>query len=425
MEDPALVPASDEDILQNGVCCWLIRFTVRIFYILVMYFLIEYYHGFLSEDFDVKQHACQLLQGAIVSEQLAKLSEGKISGFFVYSTWTYHFDCVTGLSLLDNKIHSQVSEHYEDLLQQASGIDTLESVISMMQTHIQVAFPDLFFVWFLPKSFNHRLIQQGFLLSADALKNRVNEPHSKLKMQTVMLSRLQLSCELLRRIIRILSLSRRLEVQLQAGSKEIVKTAQTLHELGMLFIKLKLKMSLHCHMFFLLDQLSKDVDLTGVEIIEKDQKLIHQARIEVEKQAKSMLRRGLEGLNHSQVRTPLLWKGVEIPKAHFFRLELLCKCFTIWKCCNQLLNLSWKTPERIFTRTWKKHLMLKICHHSYHPVLPTQTENSKALEEFPCLSLAAVQHLELLYGLIWKNLWTKYSVAVHRYETLQNGCTPV
>jgi len=51
-----------------------------------MYFLIEYYHGFLSEDFDVKQHACQLLQGAIVSEQLAKLSEGKISGFFVYST---------------------------------------------------------------------------------------------------------------------------------------------------------------------------------------------------------------------------------------------------------------------------------------------------------------------------------------------------
>ena len=47
-----------------------------------------------------------------------------------------------------------------------------------------------------------------------------------------MLSRLQLSCELLRRIIRILSLSKRLQVQLQAGSKEITKTAQTLSELG-------------------------------------------------------------------------------------------------------------------------------------------------------------------------------------------------
>jgi hypothetical protein len=47
-----------------------------------------------------------------------------------------------------------------------------------------------------------------------------------------MLSRLQLSCELLRRIIRILSLSKRLQVQLQAGPKEITKTAQTLSELG-------------------------------------------------------------------------------------------------------------------------------------------------------------------------------------------------
>jgi len=218
MEDSTLGSVAEEDILQN-----------------------EYYHGFLSDNFDVKQHACQLLQGAIVSEQLAKLSEG--------------------LLLLDKKIHNQVSDHYEDLLQQASGIETLESVISMMQTHIQ-----------------------GFLLSAETLKNKVNEPHSKLKMQTVMLSRLQLSCELLRRIIRILSLSKRLKVQLQAGSKEIVKTAQTLHEL---------------------DQLTKDVDLTGVEIIEKDQKLIHQARIEVEKQAESMLRKGLEALNQSQVGTAL------------------------------------------------------------------------------------------------------------------------
>lgn len=49
------------------------------------------------------------------------------------------------------------------------------------------------------------------------------------------------------------------------------------------------------------DQLSKDVDLSGVEIIEKDQKLILQARIDVDKQAKSMLQRGLESQNQSQV----------------------------------------------------------------------------------------------------------------------------
>lgn len=38
-----------------------------------------------------------------------------------------------------------------------------------------------------------------------------------------------------------------------------------------------------------------------MDIIEKDQKLIFQARIEVEKQAKVMLQRGLEVQNQSQV----------------------------------------------------------------------------------------------------------------------------
>ncbi|XP_046635816.1 conserved oligomeric Golgi complex subunit 5-like [Daphnia pulicaria] len=211
-------PVKNEDILEN-----------------------EFYHQFLSEKFDVKEHASQVLQGSIVSEQLAKLADG--------------------LSLLDKAIQNQVSEHYEDLLKHASGIETLENVLSMMQNHIQ-----------------------GFSASIERLKTRISEPHNKLQTQTLMLSRLQLSCELLRRIIRILSLSKRLQVQLQAGPKEITKTAQTLSEL---------------------DQLSKDVDLSGVEIIEKDQKLILQARIEVEKQAKVMLQKGLEAQNQSQVGTAL------------------------------------------------------------------------------------------------------------------------
>lgn len=57
------------------------------------------------------------------------------------------------------------------------------------------------------------------------------------------------------------------------------------------------KFASFCH----LDQLTKDVDLSGVEIIEKDQKFIYQARIEVEKQAKVMLHKGLEAQNQSQV----------------------------------------------------------------------------------------------------------------------------
>ena len=45
----------------------------------------------------------------------------------------------------------------------------------------------------------------------------------------------------------------------------------------------------------------KDMDLSGIEVIEKDHKSIASARMEVEKQAKAMLQKGLEGLNQSQV----------------------------------------------------------------------------------------------------------------------------
>ena len=68
----------------------------------------------------------------------------------------------------------------------------------------------------------------------DRLKAKINEPHSKLKSQALILGRLQVSCDLLRRIVRILSLSKRLEGQVQAGTKEITKAAQTLNELGTL-----------------------------------------------------------------------------------------------------------------------------------------------------------------------------------------------
>lgn len=45
----------------------------------------------------------------------------------------------------------------------------------------------------------------------------------------------QVACDLLRRIIRILYLTKRLQGQLQGGSREITKAAQSLNELGKFF----------------------------------------------------------------------------------------------------------------------------------------------------------------------------------------------
>ena len=104
------------------------------------YLIAEFYHQFLSQNFDVKEHASQVLQGSIVSEQLAKLTEGMITSDSERWIIPYSNCCklFLGLNLLDKTIHKQVSEHYEDLLKHASGIETLENVIVLMQSHIQV-----------------------------------------------------------------------------------------------------------------------------------------------------------------------------------------------------------------------------------------------------------------------------------------------
>lgn len=48
---------------------------------------------------------------------------------------------------------------------------------------------------------------------------------------------MQETCDLLRRIIRIMYLTKRLRTQLQGGAREITKAAQSLNELGMILCK--------------------------------------------------------------------------------------------------------------------------------------------------------------------------------------------
>uniref|UniRef100_A0A672T9Y1 Conserved oligomeric Golgi complex subunit 5 n=1 Tax=Sinocyclocheilus grahami TaxID=75366 RepID=A0A672T9Y1_SINGR len=189
----------------------------------------ECYTDFLKEDFDVKTYTAQAIHHAVIAEQLAKLAEG--------------------ISQLDKELHCQVVARHEDLLAQATGIESLEGVIF------------------------HYLI-----------RTKIVDPYNKIVSRTAQLARLQVACDLLRRIIRILYLSKRLQGQLQGGSREITKAAQSLNEL---------------------DYLSQGVDLSGIDVIENDLLFISRARLEVENQAKRLLEQGMEIQNPSQVGTAL------------------------------------------------------------------------------------------------------------------------
>ncbi|XP_065739810.1 conserved oligomeric Golgi complex subunit 5 isoform X6 [Phocoena phocoena] len=154
----------------------------------------ECYSDFLNEDFDVKTYTSRSIHQAVIAEQLAKLAQG--------------------ISQLDKELHLQVVARHEDLLAQATGIESLEGVLQMMQTRIGAL--------------------QG---AVDRMKAKIVEPYNKIVARTAQLARLQVACDLLRRIIRILYLSKRLQGQLQGGSREITKAAQSLSELASMFLK--------------------------------------------------------------------------------------------------------------------------------------------------------------------------------------------
>ncbi|KAG7169758.1 Conserved oligomeric Golgi complex subunit 5-like [Homarus americanus] len=199
------------------------------------------YAPFLADDFDVQSHASQLVQGVIIAEQLNKLT--------------------LGINRLEREIESQVGSHYEDLLSQATGVETLEDVLNTMHTRIQT-----------------------LLAGVERLRVRVVDPYQRVERHTLVLGRLQATCELLRRVIRCLMLSQRLQQQLSSEPRDITKAAISLSEL---------------------DHLGRDVDLTGLEVLERDQRLVRQARSDVEKQAVVMMDRGMELQNQTQVGTAL------------------------------------------------------------------------------------------------------------------------
>lgn len=146
------------------------------------------FQQFLADDFDVKAVTSSAVQLSAVAEHLTKLS--------------------AGIALLDKALHHQVSNHYEDLLSQATEIETFEGVL--LSVHQQI---------------------QSLLLSADKLRSKIVEPYEAISGLTRKLRRLHIVCDLLRKMVRVVRLCRRLETQLARRPPEGAKIANCLSEL--------------------------------------------------------------------------------------------------------------------------------------------------------------------------------------------------
>lgn len=194
-----------------------------------------------KEEFDVKTFTSAIIKTNVLSEHLSNLSQS--------------------INRLDKEIREEVSKNHEDLLHQAINIETLEDMLEMIQTRI------------------HSLKS-----TSERLRLKISLPFDELNLRIRQLSRLQAACDTLRRIKGILGQSAKLRVHMQAGVRDIVKSAQCLNEL---------------------DFLLRNFDHAGIDVIENDVHFAFKSRREVEEQAQMILDRSLAHMDHGQIGTSL------------------------------------------------------------------------------------------------------------------------
>jgi len=207
---------------------------------------------FMSTSFNVQSYTTTVIQSTNITNRLAELEQG--------------------INVLDKELQTQITKRHGDLLAQATGIESLEGVLTMMQSRIV-----------------------SIQSAVDRIRNKVGEPYKKIQARTSQLDRLQNTCDVLRRIIRLQRISKRLTIQLQSGIKEITKSAQSIREL---------------------EHLSQGIDLHGIDIFDDNQKFFSQAKKEVQIKSGQLLRQALRSQNQTQTGTAL---------QAFYNLELLCE----------------------------------------------------------------------------------------------------
>ena len=107
-----------------------------------------------------------------------------------------------------------MTTHYNDLLSQAAGIRELETVLKTVKAGLK-----------------------ALSTSMERLSFKIKTPFEQIQTYTIQLERLHEASEMLRRVLRFLYLSKRLEMQMPGGDLELTKAALTLSEVGRLCVR--------------------------------------------------------------------------------------------------------------------------------------------------------------------------------------------
>ncbi|KAG0302021.1 Conserved oligomeric Golgi complex subunit [Dissophora globulifera] len=204
------------------------------------------YDSFLVDHFDPNTHANSIIH------QSAK---GELDIATSLSSLSFSIDS------LNKQLHDQVTTHYNDLLSQAAGIRELETVLETVKLGLRT-----------------------LSASMERLSFKIKTPFEQIKTYTIQLERLQVTSEMLRRVLRFLYLSKRLEMQMPGGDLELTKAALTLSEV---------------------DALLQESDLEGIHVIDNEVKNLESVRGRIVESADRMLQEGMSAQNQAQVGSAL------------------------------------------------------------------------------------------------------------------------
>ncbi|KAJ3067856.1 Conserved oligomeric Golgi complex subunit [Podochytrium sp. JEL0797] len=208
------------------------------------------YRDFIDDSFDPAEYANRIIQAP----------EGK----------TFHrTDIATALSKLsfsidhlNKELHEQVAAHYEDLLEQVTGLDTLEASLETIKEAIFAA----------NTSFNR-------------VKTKVRDTYNQIKDQTDELELMQAGTEIIRNVQKFLGLMRRLEIHLKeekgAGLSQAALCVRDI------------------------ETLMEESDLTGIDIVDPKIVKVEAAKANILSLGDKQLLDGLNSQNQAEIATGL------------------------------------------------------------------------------------------------------------------------
>ncbi|EFA82182.1 oligomeric Golgi complex component [Heterostelium album PN500] len=198
------------------------------------------YQQFLNDNFNVVSYTSNVLKISSISTSLEKLSIGKQE--------------------ITQELNNNITNNYQYLFNQASNIREFENETEQLKVGL--------------KSLEESIMR---------MKKEISEPYKNIKGQINQLKRVQDTCELLRVVIRYLSLIKKLKIHLKDG-RDMAKAAQSIHEI---------------------DTIRKENNLSGITIVDQQVEWLNRCREQVVTTAGNLLLQGMDTQNQSEVANSL------------------------------------------------------------------------------------------------------------------------